>query len=143
MAKEFKDWDKKITSAEIEAQRQKWLYDKLEGRDEAALLHCGFGVWEDYIGYVAVSIEEARHAVYVAEGFHAWQAFRVSLKGLSTVHKLFMLGHYWAEMCDGNEDENSRVINLHRIWNYIGALKRGGQLVDGTGQLAGKLIINK
>jgi hypothetical protein len=143
MAKEFKDWDKVFTKAEIATCRQKWLYDNLEGRSEKDLVERGnFHIWPDYIGYMAVSIEEARHAVYKADGFRDWQLFRVSLKGLSTVHKLFMLGHYWKVMCDEAEDEDSRTTNLHRIWNYIGALKRGGQLVDCV-HAYGTLIINR
>lgn len=64
------------------------------------------------------SPEQVREAVYSAPGYEGWQQFRVSLKGQSTKVKLYRLRNLscitWQERC--------------RRDNYIGALKRGGQL---------------
>lgn len=50
-----------------------------------------------------------------------WQAFRRSLKGLSTEEKLKALRKY-ASKKDLSEEDKIRVTN------YVNALKRGGQL---------------
>lgn len=55
-----------------------------------------------------------------------WQAFRRSLKGLSTVQKLRKL-HWWLSqsLFDFDKDHRKRQV---QVMNYINALKRGGQL---------------
>lgn len=127
MAKEFKDWDKRFTKAELQETRDSFLV----GFDE--IVHtvewCEAAL-EDVLGYVAVSIEEARYAVYEAENYVAWQRFRVSMKGTSTCHKVYMLMQWHARYVMGEVHGDKKTTNMHRIWNYIGALKRGGQLVD-------------
>lgn len=131
MAKEFKQWDKAFSKDEITRCRTEWLLTKdntlEEGWYEGALAD---------MGYVVVGIEEARHVVYEAEGFRDWQLFRVSMKGLTTQQKVAMLYRRWIKLADCIEGYNE----TRRIWNYLGALKRGGQLVEDE---FGQLIINK
>lgn len=79
----------------------------------AALLPWNFR--EDY------SNELVRFAVYEASTAEGWQKFRVSMKGLSTNEKLYALA-WWSIH---HEEDSYTVI---RINNYLGALKRGGQL---------------
>jgi len=121
MAKEFKDWDKKFSRAQIEACRVEWLDHNLA--DALTSWH---------FGYKQPSIEGARWAVYEADGFEEWQLFRVSLKGLDTSQKLSMLHTRWQMFCGfekGTVDQMAKLeIETARIWNYIGALRRGGQL---------------
>lgn len=125
MAKEFKDWDKAFSKDEIDVCREEWLCDVMQGKDENDFLE-----WPDYIGYDAsYTVGQIRYAVYEADDAAEWQLFRVSMKGLRTVEKLIMLGHRWQEKCDNVFEMNAkRDLELMRIHNYIGALKRGGQL---------------
>lgn len=109
MAKEFKQWDKAFSKAEINACRKRYLNQHTD------YTHCP-------IDYVHIHYSDARYAVYEAEGFRDWQLFRVAMKGISTQGKLSMMWFYWIT----HQDD----INKIRIWNYIGALKRGGQLDD-------------
>ena len=59
----------------------------------------------------------------------AWQRFRISLKGLSTVDKLDNLEGY----CQRREKDGNRMSMEERcrVDNYINALLRGGQLIRG------------
>jgi hypothetical protein len=72
------------------------------------------------------------YAVYEAPGAEAWQKFRVSLKGLSTKEKIFCLAWYWdTHVAPGAGAYLSADLWQHeiiRVNNYLGALKRGGQL---------------
>lgn len=52
---------------------------------------------------------------------YPWQQFRLTLKGRTTVYKLQQLEKWLKQH---NFDEASKV----QVDNYIGALKRGGQL---------------
>ena len=113
MAKEFKDWDKAFSRAEIDLCRREWLF----GHDELQ--------WN--YGYNQPGVEEARHAVYEADGHVDWQKFRVAMKGANTVDKLRMLHNRWLKKVSGRTDEQAGLEKT-RIWNYIGALRRGGQL---------------
>jgi len=78
------------------------------------------------------SMSSIRFAVYEAPGADEWQKFRVSLKGLTTREKLYALMWYWevhiavgAGSHKSPEDWSREII---RVNNYLGALKRGGQL---------------
>lgn len=124
MAKEFKDWDKRFSQEQIKLCRLRWLSAGFSHYDDA-----GFEKALDDMGYAQPSVAEARFAVYEADGFEDWQLFRVSMKGLTTRQKIAMCRHRWNSMITCNEGDS--VIETHRIWNYLGALKRGGQLVDG------------
>lgn len=52
-----------------------------------------------------------------------WQEFRLSLKGLDTHEKLAKLKEWW----DVSPDIN--IVKV-QVGNYLGALRRGGQLDD-------------
>jgi hypothetical protein len=54
-----------------------------------------------------------------------WQKFRESLKGLQTEEKLQRLLKYWSRTTHSLSENRMRKV---RIWNYINALRRGGQL---------------
>ena len=110
MAKEFKKFDNAFSRAEIKACRDKWLFGDVMSR------------W--HFGYDQPSVDDARYAVYEADGFMDWQLFRVALKGLSTVEKISMLTNRWNVCVEDLSIEQERI----RIMNYIGALRRGGQL---------------
>lgn len=97
-------------------------FDAIKGWDESV-----FGkIDEDH------TIGRIRLAVYTSNDAEQWQQFRVSLKGLSTREKLYCLMNYWLmHVSDGagahvskEAWENHKI----RVWNYLGALKRGGQL---------------
>jgi hypothetical protein len=85
---------------------------------------------EDY------SREQIAYAVYESLEADHWQKFRVSLKGLSTKEKIYCLGWYWVTEVINEIDDEPKRRNIIRVNNYLGALKRGGQL-------NGELIIIK
>ena len=62
-------------------------------------------------------------AVYQSPDYIGWQTFRVGLKGRTTKDKLRALWCRW-------EKSSWYALERDRINNYIGALKRGGQLND-------------
>ena len=143
MAKEFKNWDKVFSKDQIQSMRNIWL-------DEES---CSFGTdkWFtnalEHMGYEShYTVGEVRDAVYNASDANEWQCFRVAMKGLSTREKVFMLHRRWNDMhtllgvggIHANEDDWQ--IEKLRIHNYIGALKRGGQLIEDE---FGRLVINK
>lgn len=91
--------------------------------------------------------KEIRHAVYEADTADAWQQFRVSLKGFDTHWKLARLEARYLKIRDkvvatldelGERNKHLIVYDTSlseeekmekcRIDNYIGALRRGGQL---------------
>ena len=117
MAKEFKDYDKKYEYLKGTALT---CIQLLQGRilrsDIDTITAWGLPVRR-------YSNDAIRQAVYFAEGADKWQRFRVRLKGLSTKEKLYCLTWYLADK------NNSELANI-RVSNYLGALKRGGQLND-------------
>ena len=78
--------------------------------------------------------DTVEYCVYEAPDHTDWQLFRVSIKGLSTAEKLYMLSLYriWQlnETAPGTMNGEMRQISVVqcRVDNYIGALRRGGQL---------------
>ena len=58
---------------------------------------------------------------------HAWQQVRLSMKGVSTEKKLDIL-HEWRENCALNNFGEVPFSCQVQIVNYLGALRRGGQL---------------
>lgn len=71
------------------------------------------------------------NAVYDVEDALQWQIFRAGLKGLTTQQKLFCLDLYrtYAEQAFNNSGDTAQwQIERCRVDNYIGALRRGGQL---------------
>lgn len=137
MAKEFKEFDKKFSAAEIRGQRELWLV-----ADDNYVASISKWKYADII----VSWHNAfiRDAVYMCDSAEEWQMFRVSLKGLTTREKLSMLErrcHFfltedetatttYETICD--KQVSRHTIEHCRIDNYIGALVRGGQLAVGT-----------
>lgn len=124
MAKEFKEYDKKYAAYKGKLMDYE-LQDTLFDLSLADLVDS----WDQVNGFEDTAVlplasytqDEARQAVYWAEGAEDWQKFRVSLKGNSTCEKLYRLAHrFWV-------DRNNRFERI-RIDNYIGALRRGGQL---------------
>lgn len=145
MAKEFKQWDKAFSKDQIDSCRVIWLRSTEPSFENRTSEDGWFEKALEHMGYTAVGIQEARYAVYEADGFKEWQLFRVAMKGLTTKEKIFMCRMRWACNVDNAaEDEDIShseiVTEMHRIWNYIGALKRGGQLVEDE---FGNLVIAK
>lgn len=56
-----------------------------------------------------------------------WQDFRLSLKGLDTHEKLAKLKEWWDSSAAAGTDIN--IVKV-QVGNYLGALRRGGQLDD-------------
>jgi len=72
---------------------------------------------------------QVQYCVYDAEDARKWQLFRVSLKHEGTQGKLQMLLAYFVDECFYHKDDPIRSQREKvRIDNYIGALRRGGQL---------------
>jgi len=67
-------------------------------------------------------LRQVNEAVYYAPGWERWQIFRISLKGLSIGSKLVRLLEYWQD----TEGHSDRDVEWVRIYNYLGALLRGG-----------------
>ena len=119
MAKEFKNFDKvyaKYAGKILEGEEVSlWETKHIKHRKYRHNLSTVFGT------------DKVRHAVYASETASEWQKFRVSLKGQSTELKLHRLERRYERMqaaADKDEFELERI----RIGNYIGALRRGGQL---------------
>lgn len=128
----FKDYDHMFGSAEIRACRQTWLIAK-ETEGIVAWVH----------GYTQPLQSDVQYAVYQADDHLRWQLFRVSMKGLTTVEKVAMLYKRWelknCRVADYGKLPQDQIMRNHwmsaisivewvRIMNYIGALRRGGQL---------------
>lgn len=62
-----------------------------------------------------------------------WQFFRLSLKGVPTHHKLQMLSEWYAGAHSSSYMYSQAVREL-QVGNYLGALRRGGQL-DGDNRV--------
>lgn len=126
MAKEFKQFDRKY--AKSAGGCLHWLRDThgVEIRQD---------VIDDLEGWAysssfteEYSIATIRDAVYFAEGVEEWQQFRVSMKGLSTKEKIYCLEWWYLNRVQFVSKSETRRLNLIRVNNYLGALKRGGQL---------------
>lgn len=127
MAKEFKEWDKRFSKEAIEICRNRWLFN---GSTKFDREFCT--IWVHKVS--SWDKEYIRHCVYESYDAHEWQLFRVSMKGLSTSEKLYMLNNYYDAKVVANASNNSGEEwvtykkNKCRVDNYIGALRRGGQL---------------
>lgn len=140
MAKEFKDFDSKYAYLKGEL---------LEGENQIALQSRAGSItsWEYHKEIVLWSNAEIREAVYMASSAEAWQQFRVSLKGFTTEMKLARLEARYLKIRHqvvasleelGESNKNMLVYDTSlseeekmekcRIDNYMGALRRGGQL---------------
>ncbi len=115
MAKEFKEWDKVFSNEEIEDCRRQYVYPAKELN------------WIKK--YKQPSAEKVRWAVYEAQGHREWQLFRVSLKGLNTWDKMRALKNYFDKTAYNISSTQEQIeLACIRVNNYIGALRRGGQL---------------
>ena len=119
--KKFEEWNTAFSPAQLRAQRDKWL---------AGFADADVGETSKWThGYNQPTFRDAQHAVYEADGHEEWQCFRVSLKGLTTQEKIYMLHRrYNALVAHGERGVNVADLEDTRIHNYIGALRRGGQL---------------
>lgn len=123
MAQEFKLFDKKFAKEKRTHAFLRRLSDA-EGISRMAHLKrrggwpFAFRIWDQAF---------VQECVYKLEDHEDWQLFRYSLKGLTTYQKLTMLWIYGIShtLPDGSGCD---VVAQCRIDNYIGALKRGGQL---------------
>jgi hypothetical protein len=130
MAKEFKDFDKLFSKHKGTAIEQQGLV-----LTSADVVKFGEG-WDDYKWFEEVrkrapSTAEIRLAVYDAVTSESWQKLRVGMKGLETWQKLAVLHSYLDDTDEyiyGVEECRHREI---RVYNYLGALVRGGQLDHG------------
>jgi len=127
MAKEFKEFDKKF--AKLAGTALKTI-ESIKGRVPKEDIQDIEG-WP-YIERFTEDYSQSfiAYAVYTAPTALFWQQCRVSLKGLSTKEKLYCLTWWWdVHVVDEKMHSNAE----RRMWivcinNYIGALKRGGQL---------------
>jgi hypothetical protein len=125
--KQFKDYDGVFTAQQLDAERKKFkAFDDVSG----------IKYWAH--GYVQPDQGDVQYAVYKAVDAARWQLFRVALKGLSTRQKLRMMYVRWEMFdCDCVDygmvrgkiyDADISAVEWVRLNNYIGALRRGGQL---------------
>jgi hypothetical protein len=129
VAKEFKDFDKKY--AHLAGTAIKTIVKEGGHIARGDFDECDHWPWmkhftEEY------SISTIRFAVYEAPGAEEWQQFRVSLKGLTTREKIYALLWYWeihvAPGAGASISVEAWSREIIRVNNYLGALKRGGQL---------------
>ncbi len=66
-----------------------------------------------------------------------WQTIRLSMKGVPTHQKLDILVNWYNGMKRAKgirgfvrTDEQDATVRHKQVWNYLGALRRGGQLDD-------------
>ena len=118
MAKEFKEWDKKL------ARHKGELALSDEQRLQADRIPC----WP--FPLKSWTAAEIKYSVYEAPFTLDWQRFRVGIKGLPTPHKLFKLHQRYRSFVEQEWDEMLAKIERCRIDNYILALKRAGALND-------------
>lgn len=115
MAKEFKEYDR------IYREFANTILEKgIHSGDEEYIFQWRHAVHKH-------SPEDVELAVYGSATSSDWQKFRVSLKGQSTRMKLYRLNYRLMKMVL-LEDTQEQSLERIRIDNYIGALRRGGQL---------------
>lgn len=133
MSKRFKDFDKKYSS---------YKGKLLPGEEEILPSDClkmkisGFPLMSLYRDHLkAVDNTIIAYAVYESPTADEWQKFRVSLKGMSTEKKLVRLERrVYAMQIKHGSTSTECELEFVRIFNYIGALIRGG-LVDEKGHI--------
>lgn len=127
MAKEFQDWDRHFAQAQIESCRAQWR-SNIQRLSQRELGICqGIGFWIYHNNYRVYDRAVVADAVYTSADPAEWQKFRVSMKGLSTHEKLAWLEARW-DIYVKDDAMGTRDVEKVRINNYIGALRRGGQL---------------
>lgn len=133
MAKEFKNYDKLFAKDKGTAFWQLPLEYRQKRDPQGAVIKsitCWTSLCHSYDKMAhfteAYSHDQIRAATYEHPNSEHWQKFRVGLKGLATREKLWCLLMYRTWMCNAQpmwEDTIHIMVN-----NYLGALKRGGQL---------------
>jgi len=121
MAKEFKEFENQFTASQLNSMRVLYLNDVIT---RGVIIDR----WEHVADYCVEDQTRVCNAVYRNKGFEQWQCFRVAMKGLSTYDKLKMLHEYWYIHVTAESHGLSKQTSIVRINNYIGALRRGGQL---------------
>ena len=119
-AKSFKEYDKKFKGAKPPltwGDLLSGLTDKIVRWKYAELIEHHSPV-------------EIKYAVYDSDTAEDWQKYRVSMKGMTTKQKLLALQIRYSRMLEKEEMGYHLEAKLERtrIDNYIGALRRGGQL---------------
>jgi len=124
--KRFLEWNDKFSQAEIDACRRLWMS------------HYSGETYVKWNYMIFKWSHEAVHAaVYLSNDTAEWQLFRVSMKGLTTHEKLWMLEQRMQRKIVGinigmfvNQMDYAAARDKEqcRIDNYLGALVRGGQL---------------
>lgn len=124
MAKEFKQFEQKYRHLAGTALKSIEAISGRIPRDDITAMT----EWPHMLYFTeAYSVGEIRHAVYESSGAENWQKFRVALKGLSCMEKLYALNWYWyRNIVSGTKGQ--AALQTVRINNYLGALKRGGFL---------------
>ncbi len=125
---EFKKFEKMFSAREIAECRKRWLYNGsiAEDRNNNIKWVREVSSWaQDFVQF----------CVYHASDHLEWQLFRVSLKGLTTSEKLYMLDNRFDSLVQSIASNNPTgevwveyKLQKCRIDNYILALVRGGQL---------------
>lgn len=128
MTKKFKQFDTGFTFAQQRECREKWLYSGSSGIDRDS-----YDRWPEKQS--AWPQDFVQFCVYQASDHEEWQLFRVSMKGLPTKSKLYMLHNRYVTLVSSVASDNPSgpewtqyKIQKCRIDNYLGALVRGGQL---------------
>ena len=127
-SKHFKSFDKAFSPEQIQACRDRYCYSL---KTSPKMLDGILG-WEMKLN--SWDQDFVQYCVYSANDHRDWQLFRVSMKGMSTREKLFMLYNYYTETEQVSIfGKITQIYNVRkcRIDNYIGALKRAGILDDG------------
>lgn len=86
--------------------------------------------WDNYKRRVQAGYSPSEVKQYCVDD-PAWQKVRLSLKGLDTTDKLSTLEAYWDRMMELAMTDEGREREIEvQVGNYLGALRRGGQLND-------------
>lgn len=132
MAKEFKLWNRAFKEADVVIVRKAYMLDKDSIEAQQTQLESFWGLWFTTQQKERTwTHEEIRFAVYEAEDARRWQLFRVSMRSITTQEKLGMLYTYLLEARESYNETDAKIqwdIERCRVYNYLGALVRGGQI---------------
>lgn len=118
----FKQWEKKFSQDQIKECRSK-MRQFITDHSVACKID---NHW--YFEVKQWSQDFVQDCVYRVADVALWQLLRTSMKGLTTKEKLqFLLAYYHSSITNDASREQMMIVKC-RIDNYIGALRRGGQL---------------
>jgi hypothetical protein len=123
--KKFKEWEKRFSSKELNAEALRWIKRYIE-LERMGTTFGPITKWDLCVN--SWTQGEIQYAVYYAPDVADWQRFRVAMKGQKTVDKIKMLRAYFVDRVFYCSTTEQMKIDGCRIDNYIGALRRGGQL---------------